>query len=84
VGVITRIGNAPGVRRLVRKRPVQGEVRESPDDDDREPLWCSDCRREILFELMQCPDCGGSAVTNEELARRIGGLRRTGPSPTDW
>jgi hypothetical protein len=84
VGVITRIGNAPGVRRLVRRRPVPGEVRESPDGDEREPLWCLDCRREILFDLTRCPDCVGSAVTNQELARRTGGLQNPGSGPTAW
>jgi hypothetical protein len=84
VGVITRIGNAPGVRRLVRKRPVQGEVRESPDDDDREPMWCLECRREVLFDLTDCPDCGGKVVTTQELARRTGGLPSRGPGPADW
>jgi hypothetical protein len=84
VGVITRIGNAPGLRRLVRRRPAPGQVLESPDDDDREPLWCLDCRREILFDLAACPDCGGSAVTTEELARRTGAHRWSGPGPTDW
>lgn len=84
MGVITRIGNAPGVRRLVRRRPAQGEVIESPDDIDREPLWCVDCRREILFELTRCPDCGGAAVTAQELGRRTGGMPGTGPGPADW
>lgn len=84
MGVITRIGNAPGVRRLVRRRPVESQIRESPDDDDREPLWCVDCRREILFDLTRCPDCGGSVVTTEQLARRTGGLPSAGPSPTQW
>ena len=68
----------------MRRRPVQGEVRESPDDDQREPLWCLDCRREILFDLTRCPDCGGSVVSTEELARRTGALKRPGPAPTDW
>ena len=84
MGVITRIGNAPGVRRLVRRRPTEGEIRESPDDDEHEPLWCVACRREILFDLTRCPDCGGRTVTTEELARRTGGLPSSGPSPTDW
>ena len=84
MGVITRIGNAPGLRRLVRRRPTQGEVYENPDDEDREPLWCLDCRREILFDLERCPDCGGSAVTTEELARRTGSYQRPGPGPADW
>jgi len=84
VGIITRIGNAPGVRRLVRRQQTPGEVRESPDDDDRVPMWCADCRREVLFESPRCPDCGGAAVTAEELARRTGGVPRTGISPTDW
>jgi hypothetical protein len=84
VGIITRIGNAPGVRRLVKRQQQPGEVRENPDPDDREPVWCADCRREILFDLAQCPDCGGPAVSAEELARRTGGLPRTGIGPTDW
>jgi len=85
VGVITRIGNAPGVRRLVRRQRPPGEVRESPDDDDYSPLWCLDCRREILFDLPTCPDCGGVTVSTEELARRTGGLPpASGPGPADW
>ena len=31
MGIITRIGNAPGVRRLVRRQQMPGEVRENPD-----------------------------------------------------
>jgi hypothetical protein len=85
VGIITRIGSAPGVRRLVRRLPAPGEVRESPDDEERTPLWCVECRREILFELPRCPDCGGLAVSTEELARRTGGLPpQPGTGPTDW
>jgi hypothetical protein len=83
--MITRIGSAPGLRRLVRRRPAPGEVRESPDDEDQAPLWCADCRREILFDLARCPDCGGPAVSPEVLARRTGGLPpQAGTRPTDW
>ena len=34
MGLITRIGRAPGVRRLVRKRVGDGVVAESPDPED--------------------------------------------------
>ena len=84
MGIITRIGNAPGVRRLVKRQQMPGEVRENPDLDDYEPKWCANCRRELLFEVTRCPDCGGPAVSAEELARRTGGLPRTGIGPTDW
>ena len=85
VGIITRIGSAPGVRRLVRKSPAPGEVRESPDDEDVTPMWCADCRREILFGQPRCPDCGGAALSAEALARRTGGLPpSTGAGPTSW
>jgi hypothetical protein len=79
-----RLGAAPGLRHLRRKLPAPGEVRESPDPDDRTPLWCADCWREILFDLPHCPDCGGRSVTGDELAR----IKRQGPSagsgPTSW
>jgi hypothetical protein len=84
VGVITRIGNAPGLRRLVRRQPRPPDVRESPDGDDRVPMWCADCRRELIFDVPRCPDCGGPAVSAAELARRTGGLPRTGMGPADW
>lgn len=85
MGIITRIGSAPGVRRLVRRPPAPGEVRESPDDDDRTPLWCVECRREVLFGLPRCGDCGGAAVSAEELARRTGALPPpAGRGPSDW
>src|SRR4051794_33690484 len=83
VGIITRIGSAPGVRRLVRRSPAPGEVRVSPDDEDVSPAWCADCRREVLFGLSHCGDCGGPALSAEELARRTGGVppsKRTGPA----
>jgi hypothetical protein len=84
MGVITRLGKAPGVRRLIRRMPTPAEVSESPDDEDRMPLWCADCRRELLFDVPRCPDCGGTAVSTEELARRTGGLPRSGIGPSDW
>lgn len=85
MGIITRIGAAPGVRRLVQRLPAPGEVTESPDDEDRTPLWCADCRREILFGLSQCADCGGEAVTTEELSRRANGRPPSaGAGPTTW
>ena len=85
VGVITRIGNTPGVRRLVRRSPTPAEVRESPDDDDLTPAWCADCRREVLFGSARCPDCGGVALSAEELARRTGGLPPSnGVGPGAW
>lgn len=84
MGLIIRIGAAPGVRRLVRRQPSPGEVREDPDEEDRTPLWCGDCRREILFELSRCPDCGGPAVSAEELSRLTGGAPLAGRGPSEW
>jgi hypothetical protein len=85
VGIITRIGRAPGVRRLVRKPNAPGVVQENPDDEDREPMWCANCRREVLFELTRCPHCGGDPVTGTELTRRAGDLPAPpGASPTAW
>jgi hypothetical protein len=85
VGIITRIGRAPGVRRLVRKQESPALTREDPDREDREPLWCADCGREVLFEAPRCRHCGGPAVTSSELARRSGNLPpRPGSGPADW
>jgi predicted RNA-binding Zn-ribbon protein involved in translation (DUF1610 family) len=85
VGIITQIGRAPGVRRLVRKPAAPAEVRESPDDEDRDPRWCASCRREVLFEMTRCPQCGGEPVTGTELARRDGSLPPPpGAGPTSW
>lgn len=80
VGMITRLGNAPGVRRLVRRREIPGEVRENSDEDVAEPTWCADCRRELLFNISRCPDCGGMARTAQEMARQKGDLPVAGPS----
>jgi hypothetical protein len=74
VGLITRIGRAPGVRRLVRKRDGDGVVIESPDPEDRDPSWCADCGREVLLGLARCLQCGGVPLTAAELARRRGDL----------
>jgi hypothetical protein len=85
MGIITRIGNSPGARRLVKRAPRPGEVRENGDDDDDEPKWCADCHREVLFELPKCPDCGGKPLTATELAQHVGDLARPGSaSPTSW
>jgi hypothetical protein len=85
MGIITRIGSAPGARRLVRRAPRPGEVRENGDDDDLEPKWCAECRREVLFELPKCPDCGGEPMTATELSRHVGDLPQAGSSsPTAW
>ncbi|HEX4428928.1 MAG TPA: hypothetical protein VHZ96_06645 [Frankiaceae bacterium] len=85
MGIITRIGRAPGVRRLVKKHDSPGVIRENPDEEDREPLWCTDCGREVLFEEPRCRHCGGAAVTANELAHRAGDLPpRPGSGPTDW
>lgn len=85
MGIITRIGRAPGVRRLVKKPESPGVVREDPDEEDREPLWCAGCRREVLFGVARCRDCGGEPVTASELARRSGNLPPPpGRGPADW
>jgi hypothetical protein len=85
VGIITRIGRAPGVRRFVRRADAPGEVRESPDDEDWTPMWCSGCGREVLFDLPRCPHCGGEPLSSTELARRAGDLPSPpGRGPTDW
>jgi hypothetical protein len=84
MGIITRIGRAPGVRRLVKKHEQPGVIREDPDEEDRDPLWCANCGREVLFDQPQCRHCGGQAVTSDELARRSGDLPPHGGSPTDW
>jgi hypothetical protein len=85
VGIITRIGRAPGVRRFVKKPDSPGVSRENPDDEDWDPLWCADCRREVLFGAARCPHCDGDAVTANELARRSGD-RPTPPGtgPAEW
>ena len=79
MGIITRIGQAPGVRRLVRKRLGDGVVTESPDPADRDPRWCATCGREVLLGLSRCLHCGGAPVTAAELARRNGDA----PPPAD-
>ena len=85
MGIITRIGRAPGIRNLVKKLDSPAVNREDPDNEDRDPLWCADCRREVLFDAPRCRHCGGPAVTSEELARRSGDLPpRPGRGPTDW
>jgi hypothetical protein len=85
MGIITRIGGAPGARRLVRRAPRPGEVRENGDDDENEPMWCSGCRREVMFELTTCPECGGVPMTVLELSRHDGDLPAAGAaSPTAW
>lgn len=85
MSIITRLGNAPGVRRLVKKHDSPGVIRENPDEEDREPLWCANCGREVLFEQPRCRHCGGTAVTADELSRRAGDLPpKSGKGPTDW
>jgi hypothetical protein len=85
MGIITRIGSAPGVRRLVRKLEAPAVIRENPDDEDRDPLWCANCGREVLFAQASCRHCGGTAVTANELARRAGDLPpKPGAGPTAW
>jgi predicted RNA-binding Zn-ribbon protein involved in translation (DUF1610 family) len=85
MGIITRIGSAPGVRRLVKKHESPAVIRENPDEEDRDPLWCASCGREVLFGEPRCRHCGGVAVTADEQARRNGDLpRHPGSGPTDW
>ncbi len=85
MGIITRIGRAPGVRRLVKRHDSPAVIRENPDELDRDPLWCASCGREVLFGEPSCRHCGGVAVTADELARRSGDLPpRSGRGPTDW
>jgi hypothetical protein len=85
MGIITRIGRTPGVRRLVKKQDSPAVVRENPDDEERDPLWCASCRREVLFGEPRCRQCGGQAVTADELARRSGDLPPvSGRGPADW
>jgi predicted RNA-binding Zn-ribbon protein involved in translation (DUF1610 family) len=85
MGIITRIGRAPGVRRLVKKPNSPAESRENPDEEEWDPLWCAQCRREVLFGARRCPHCGGEAITANELARRRGDLPSPpGSGPTDW
>jgi hypothetical protein len=85
MGVITRIGRTPGIRRLIKRQDSPAVVREDPDEEDRDPLWCASCRREVLFGEPRCRNCGGLAVSAHELARRSGDLpARPGHGPTDW
>jgi predicted RNA-binding Zn-ribbon protein involved in translation (DUF1610 family) len=85
MSLISRIGSSPGVRRLVRRPDAPGEIRESPDAEDRDPLWCAGCGREVLFDGADCPHCGGLAVTRIELARRAGNLPAPPErSPSSW
>jgi hypothetical protein len=85
VSLITRIGRAPGVRRLVRRHQGDGIVSESPDPEDRDPLWCAACGREVLLGLDRCLDCGGEPRTATELARRRGDLPPSpGRGPASW
>ena len=85
MGLITRIGRAPGVRRLVRKRVGDGVVAESPDPEDLDVRWCADCGREVLLGLATCLTCGGLPMTAVELARRHGDVPPpAGHGPTSW
>jgi hypothetical protein len=85
MGIITRLGGAPGIRRLVKRQNAPAVIRENPDDEDWDPQWCADCRREVLFSEPRCRHCGGQAVTTLELARRSGDLpTRPGSGPADW
>src|SRR3954447_18297504 len=82
VGIITRIGRAPGVRRLVRKRDGDGVVTESPDPEDRDPRWCAACGREVLLGLARCLHCGGPppGAPRLGLRRRTAADRRAAPA----
>jgi hypothetical protein len=84
VGIITRIGRAPGIRRLVRKHERDGVVTESPDPEDRDPRWCAACGREVLLGVARCLHCGGAPQTAAELARRHGDLPPPGRGPASW
>jgi hypothetical protein len=85
VGLITRIGQAPGVRRLVRRRGDDGVVTESPDPEDHDPRWCASCGREVLLGVDRCLQCGGAPLTAVELARRRGDLPPpAGRGPSSW
>jgi hypothetical protein len=85
VGLITRIGSAPGVRRLVRRREGDGVVAESPDPEERDPRWCASCGREVLLGVSRCLHCGGEPRTAAELARRRGDLPSPpGRGPSSW
>ncbi|MEO7982014.1 MAG: hypothetical protein ABI807_14125 [Sporichthyaceae bacterium] len=85
MGLITRIGRAPGVRRLVRKRVGDGVVAESPDPEDLDPRWCGDCEREVLLGFATCLACGGEPLTAVEPARRSGDAPPPpGHGPTSW
>jgi hypothetical protein len=85
VGLITQIGRAPGVRRLVRRRVGDGVVTESPDPEDRDPRWCAGCGREVLLGLTRCLQCGGEPRTAAELARGRGDLPPPpGRGPASW
>ena len=85
MGIITRIGSAPGVRRFVKKQNTPAESRENPDEEERDPRWCAGCGREVLFEAERCRHCGGEALNANELARRSGDLPAPpGRGPSDW
>ncbi len=85
MGIITRMGSAPGIRRLVRKHESPAVTRENPDEHDGDPLWCASCGREVLFAEPRCRQCGGVAVTADELAFRSGDRpRHPGDGPADW
>jgi hypothetical protein len=84
MGLITRIGQAPGVRRLVRRREGDGVVTESPDPEDRDPRWCGTCGREVLLGLARCLHCGGQPTTAADLAQRHGDRPPPGRGPASW
>jgi hypothetical protein len=85
VGIITRIGRAPGVRRLVRKHAGADVVIESPDPEDLDPRWCAACGREMLLGLARCLRCGGAPMSANELARQRGDLPAPpGRGPSSW
>ena len=79
-----RLGQAPGLRRLVRKRDGDRVVVESPDPEDLDPRWCAGCGREVLLGLSTCLHCGGQPLTAAELARRRGDAPPRGQGPTSW
>lgn len=85
MGIITRLGRTPGLRRLVERHESPEVVREDPDEAERDPRWCAGCGREVLFQATRCRHCGGEALTANELARRSGLLPPpAGSGPTDW
>jgi hypothetical protein len=79
------VGQAPGVRRLVRKREGDCVVTESPNPEDRDPRWCAAFGREMLPGLARYLHCGGAPLTTAELARLHGDRPPPpGRGPASW